>query len=888
MATRGTSCGLHGGCAAVLCLWGMWGRYTYINNELSLQGFAQMVTNTWNSIILDDRNGVIRFKKKLQILKKEIKVWIADFKKKQSSHVNNTKDKLRVIDNNLDQGGVSDELLLSRLNLMKQLQDIKTAKACDFMQKAKVRWAIEGDENSKFFHGVINKKRVNLSIKGVMVDGEWVDDPCRVKDEFQSHFASRFQDPGTMRSRLNFMFPNRLSSDQATDLESPVTTDEIRNAVWACGENKSPGPDGFTFEFFRMFWNVIGPDMSVAVEWFFNHNSFSRGCNSSFVSLIPKIPDPKIVSDYRPISLIGSLYKVITKILATRLSLVISDLISDVQTAFLPNRQILDGPFIINELLSWCKLKKQQAMVFKVDFAKAYDTIRWDYLDDVLEAFGFGDKWRSWITGSLVSGMASILINGSPTTEFQFHYGLKQGDPLAPYLFILIMESLHLSFARAIDAGIFKGIKVDSSLMISHLFYADDAVFIGEWSKFNLKGVGVSNSNVSAAAANLGCSVMTTPFKYLGVMVGGNMSKIKAWDDTIGRLKSRLSKWKLNTLSIGGRLTLLKSVLGSTPIYSMSLYKVPKSVLNSMEAIRRDFFNGVQRDEKKITWVKWSKVLASKKYGGLGVSSFYALNRALLFKWVWRFISKDNSLWSRLISSIHGSQFQVHSSRHPSTWNVIVREVIVLKNQGIDLLSHCKIRVGSGLHTSFWNAIWLGDTTFSALFPRIYALEINKDCTVADKLQGPFSLSFLRPVRGGAESQQLDQIQTLIGPIILSSLVDRWIWDLNGEGTFRVQDARNLLDEFFLSKDPGSTRWVKSVPIKVNVFAWKLHLDRLSTRMNLARKGVQISSMMCPLCNNVKEDSSHLFFGCDMAIDICRLVCRWWQLARMPVGSYSE
>ncbi|GJZ72882.1 RNA-directed DNA polymerase, eukaryota [Tanacetum coccineum] len=174
------------------------------------------------------------------------------------------------------------------------------------------------------------------------------------------------------------------------------------------------------------------------------------------------------------------------KILATRLSLVISELISDVQTAFVPNKQILDGPFIINELLSWCKHKKQQAVVFKVDFAKAYDSVRWDYLDDVLRSFGFGFKWRSWINGSLVSGMASILINGSPTSEFQFHCGLKQGDPLAPYLFILIMESLHLSFSRVVDAGIFKGIKIDNSVTISHLFYADDAVFIDEWSDDNL------------------------------------------------------------------------------------------------------------------------------------------------------------------------------------------------------------------------------------------------------------------------------------------------------------------------------------------------------------------------------------------------------------------
>ncbi|GJV26852.1 hypothetical protein Tco_1383300 [Tanacetum coccineum] len=321
----------------------------------NLQGFDHTVTHTWNSTVLDDRNGMIRFKKKLQILKKEIRVWVADQKKKQSGRVSELKSKLSDIDKALDQGGVNDDLLLSRMDFTKQLQDVKSSEARDSMQKAKIQWAIEGDENSKFFHGIINRKRANLSVKGIMVDGEWVDEPCRVKDEFRTHFATRFQDPGFSRGRLNFSFPNRLNLEQAADLETPISRDEIRNAVWGCGENKSPGPDGFTFEFFRKFWAVVGPDLCTAVEWFFDHGSFSIGCNSSFIALIPKTLDPKIVSDYRPICLIGSLYKVVTKIIATRLSTVISDLISDVQTTFLPNRQILDGPFIINELLSRCK-----------------------------------------------------------------------------------------------------------------------------------------------------------------------------------------------------------------------------------------------------------------------------------------------------------------------------------------------------------------------------------------------------------------------------------------------------------------------------------------------------------------------------------------------------
>nr|GEX38290.1 putative RNA-directed DNA polymerase, eukaryota, reverse transcriptase zinc-binding domain protein [Tanacetum cinerariifolium] len=647
-----------------------------------------------NSTVLNDSNGMIRLKKKLQILKKEIRAWVADQKKKQSGCVNDLKSKLSDIDKILDQGGVNDDLLIP--------------------------------------YGV---KHANLAVKGIMIDGEWVDDPSRVKDEFRIHFAARFQDPGICHGRINFSFPNRLNLQQATDLENPITRDEIRNAVWGCGENKSPGPGGFTFEFFRKFWAVVGPDLCTAFEWFFEHACFSIGCNSSFIALIPKSLDPKSVSDYRPISLIESLYKVVTKILATRLSTIISDLISDVQTAFLLNRQILDGPFIINELLAQCHHKKQRAMVFKVDFAKAYDSIRWDYLEDVLKSFRFGSKWCSWIHGSLHSGMASILVNGSPTFEFQFHYGLKKGDPLALYLFILIMESLHLSFSRVIDAGIFTGVQIDSSLMISHLFYADDAVFIGEWSHDNLKsimhmlrcfslmsglsinlkkshllGVGITASCLHEATTSLGCSVMKALFKYLGIMVGGNLSLVKAWDDTVDMLKGRLSKWKLKTLSIRGRLTLLKSVLGSTPIYNMSLYEIPKTVLNSMGAIRGNFFNGIHDDERKVARVKWSKVLASKNQGGLGVSSFYALNRALLVKWVWRFLSHDNSLWARIIYDMHGSNRQELSASHSSTWSSILKEINILKAQGVDLISHCKIRIGNGLSTSFWNDLWIGDS----------------------------------------------------------------------------------------------------------------------------------------------------------------------------------
>nr|GFC91252.1 RNA-directed DNA polymerase, eukaryota [Tanacetum cinerariifolium] len=182
----------------------------------------------------------------------------------------------------------------------------------------------------------------------------------------------------------------------------------------------------------------------------------------------------------------------------------------------------------------------------------------------------------------------------------------------------------------ATSDGLFKGIQIQGSMAISHLFYADDAVFIGEWSDSNLAniikilkcfflasglkiniqkshvlGVGVPRNIVHQAASLFECVVMQNPFQYLGVMVGDSMSRKLAWDNTVQKLRSQLSKWKVKTLSIGDRLTLLKSVLGASPLYHMSIYKVPKGVLKEMEAIRCNFFNGA--DPAKI-WVKYISI----------------------------------------------------------------------------------------------------------------------------------------------------------------------------------------------------------------------------------------------------------------------------------------
>ncbi|GKD11921.1 RNA-directed DNA polymerase, eukaryota, partial [Tanacetum coccineum] len=405
--------------------------------------------------------------------------------------------------------------------------------------------------------------------------------------------------------------------------------------------------------------------------------------------------------------------------------------------------------------------------------------------------------------------------------------------------------------------------------------------------KSQLLCVGVSRLDIEAAAASIGCSIMDNQFRYLGVMVGGNTSRHKFWADMVSKLRSRLSKWKTKTLSIGGRLTLLKSVLGASPLYCMSIFKAPKGVLKEMESIRNNFFIGADTADKKITWVAWDKVLASKKNGGLGVSSYFALNRALLLKWIWRFVSQDDSLWFQVMQAIYGPNIDSHSVHLASNWCSILREMQTLKDKGFDFLSLCSKRVGDGNNSRFWLDIWKGDITLRDKFPRIFALEMDKTITVAAKMASLVDSSFRRPVRGGIEHVQFNELRSYIDSVTLSNSHDRWICNMSGDGIFRVKDIRNSIDDLMLPSWLEPTKWVKYVPIKINIFGWRARRDCLPTRANLIRRGVYMEFSNCPICGLYVEDTHHVLFQCDLAQSVLRRICRWWDLDWQTWSSFS-
>nr|GEV00563.1 RNA-directed DNA polymerase, eukaryota, reverse transcriptase zinc-binding domain protein [Tanacetum cinerariifolium] len=417
-----------------------------------------------------------------------------------------------------------------------------------------------------------------------------------------------------------------------------------------------------------------------------------------------------------------------------RLVGVLSGIVNEVQSAFIADRQILNGPFILNEVVQWCKSEKKQALVFKVDFEKAYDSVRWDFLDEILRKFGFGDKWCKWIQCCLRSSRGSIIVNGSPTKEFQF--------------------------------GMFHGIKLGGGLVnLSHMFYADDAVFVG------------------------------------------NMSRIQMWKDIVDRIKKRLSKWKMQTLSIGGRLTLVKSVLGYMPLYYFSTFKVPMAILRELEG---------------------------------------------------------NSLWVRVLKAIHGVDGRIGANSRigsSSCWTTIIQEMNTLSKKGIDLINYMRIKVGNGESTLFWEDKWCEEGVLKDIFPRVFALEVCKNITVAAKFSQPLlSSSFRRNPRGGREQDQFQTAVDLVTRVSLDSSSDRWIWGLEDTSMFSVASVRRLIDEKMLPSLERNTRW---------------------------NKGICINSIICANCDKGVETSRHLFFSCGMARDVVTLITRWWNLPDSDFDSYE-
>ena len=240
----------------------------------------------------------------------------------------------------------------------------------------------------------------------------------------------------------------------------PFSEVEIYNAIFQLDRDKASGPDGFTIAAFQDCWDVIKDDLVRVFAEFHNSGIINQNTNASFIVLLPKKSQSKKISDFRPISLITCLYKVITKFLSGRLRGVLQETIHSTQGAFVKGRQILDVVLITNEIVDEKRRSTEEGVVFKIDFEKAYDHVKWDFLDHVLEKKGFSPKWRKWMRGCLSSVSYAILVNDNAKGWVKASRGLRQGDPLSPFLFTIVADVLSRMLLKAEERNLMEGFRV--------------------------------------------------------------------------------------------------------------------------------------------------------------------------------------------------------------------------------------------------------------------------------------------------------------------------------------------------------------------------------------------------------------------------------------------
>jgi hypothetical protein len=257
----------------------------------------------------------------------------------------------------------------------------------------------------------------------------------------------------------------KVSLSMNEKLDAPFTDVEIENALFMMHPNKSPGPDGFTAGFYIRHWNILKEDVCSAVRHFLNGGDMPEDVNKTILVLIPKVKQPQDLTQYRPIALCNVLYKIASKALALRLRPVLDEIVSEEQSAFVPGRLITDNVITAYESIHYLKRKKGKsgACAIKLNMAKAYDRVEWCYLRAVMSKLGFSDHWINLVMKCVESVSLSVRVNGHYSDFFKPTRGIRQGDPISPYLFLLCSEGLSSLLKFSGPAHLSKGIRGGNS-----------------------------------------------------------------------------------------------------------------------------------------------------------------------------------------------------------------------------------------------------------------------------------------------------------------------------------------------------------------------------------------------------------------------------------------
>jgi hypothetical protein len=735
--------------------------FRFENTWLKADGFLERVRDWWGSYQFTSTPSFV-FANKLKALKGDLRKWNVE----EFGHVTMKKNMmmadLRELDVVEESRPLSVEEKCKKETTSVELDKLILMEEICWRQKSRALWLQEGDKNSKLFHRLANSHRNVNSIAKMNIDGILSSNQDEIRDHIAFFYENLYMETGYSRPMLDGMQFSAISGEDAEWLERPFDEEEIAGVVQGFNGDKALGPDGFSLAFFQKCWSVVRDEVLAVCQEFHEHCHFERSLNATFVSLIPKKHGADEIKDFRPISLVGGIYKIIAKMLAVRLSVVLGKIISPSQNAFVKGRQILDSVLIANECLDSRLKAEEPGVICKLDLEKAYDHVNWEFLLYFLQRCGFSEKWRRWISFCISFVRFSILINGSSCGFFQSSRGIRQGDPLSPLLFVIVMEALSRMIDKASDVGLLSGFSVGGEisdpLRISHLLFVDDTLIFCEASPDNLiylrailtwfeatSGLRVNLGKSELAqvgevphlevmAEILGCKTSAFPMQYLGLPLGAHFKVQSIWNPIVEKLERRLAGWKRMYLSKGGRLTLIKSTLSNLPTYYLSLFPIPATVAKRIETIQRNFLWGDSEEVTKFHLVNWDLICTPFSYGGLNIRSLRRFNEALLRKWLWRFGVEREALWRQVVMVKYGALEGGWASKMSTgTYGVGLWKFI---RSGWNKFSQMlKYEVGDGTRIRFWDDVWCIDSPLKSAYPELYRIARAKDAVVADNFQ---------------------------------------------------------------------------------------------------------------------------------------------------------
>jgi hypothetical protein len=566
--------------------------------------YKEVVKKIWRAKPVGG-NSLTKIMGKLRYCQRPIKRWVV--KKTQVSEQVIEK-KSRELESMQAGEGPSD--LKAERELKGEIQMLLEQQELKWKQRAKEVWLQKGDRNTKFFHASASQRRRGNRIAGLQ---DAVGRECNTQEEieeaFVSYYQSLFQSGGVRQAeQCTAAIHETVTANMRDGLLAEFTREEIHEALKSMPQQKAPGSDGYTADFYQFHWDTVGGEVCDAALQFFNSIKMEGNLNATNIVLIPKKSNPCSVTDFRPISLCNVLYKIISKVLANRLKGVLPHVISQSQSAFISGRLITDNIIAAYETMHTMHTRmwsKVGFMGIKLDMSKAYDRVEWGFLEVVMAKMGFPARWIKLIMECVKTVSYAIVVNGNPVGCIKPSRGLRQGDPLSPYLFLICAEALSSMLTRAERNGVITGVPTSKKgPRISHLFFADDSLLFCkansvEWRRLTRildKYEAASGQKLNQDKTSIffsrntnrekreeivrlsGLKAIDRFEKYLGLPTLVGKSRSKEFKSIQDRVWTWLQSWKVKFLSQAGKEILLKAVVQAIPLYSMSVFLLPMSL----------------------------------------------------------------------------------------------------------------------------------------------------------------------------------------------------------------------------------------------------------------------------------------------------------------------